>query len=94
MVTRKVQKQTLKITIFVNYLKKQSVTYHFYFLVGKLSKFFKFKDSMTKSYLADFKIQRKRYFIVSLWLTENCTGLLSPKLLDRNAIINDACKIR
>lgn len=62
MVTRKVQKQTLKITIFVNYLKKQSVTYHFYFLVGKLSKFFKFKDSMTKSYLADFKIQRKKVF--------------------------------
>ena len=38
------------------------MTYDVYLFVGKLPKFFNFADSMTKSYLADFKIQRKKAF--------------------------------
>ena len=38
------------------------MTYDVYLFVGKLPKFFNFSDSMTKSYLADFKIKRKKAF--------------------------------
>ena len=38
------------------------MTYDVCLFVGKLPKFFNFSDSMTKSYLADFKIQRKEAF--------------------------------
>ena len=38
------------------------MTYDVYLFVGKLPKFFNFSDSMTKSYLEDFKIQRKKAF--------------------------------
>ena len=36
-----------------------SVTYRFYFFDGNLLKFFNLLESMTKSYLAEFKIHRK-----------------------------------
>ena len=39
--------------------KTKSVTYHFYFFVGNLPKFFNLLESMTKSYLVEFKIYRK-----------------------------------
>ena len=39
--------------------KTKSVTYRFYFFVGKLPKFFNLLESMTKSYLVEFKIHRK-----------------------------------
>ena len=38
--------------------KTKSVTYRFYF-VGNLPKFFNLLESMTKSYLVEFKIHRK-----------------------------------
>ena len=37
----------------------KSVTYRFYFFVGNLPKFFNLLESMTKSYLVEFKIHRK-----------------------------------
>ena len=36
--------------------KTKSITYHFYFFVGNLSKFFNLLDSMAKSYLLEFEI--------------------------------------
>ena len=39
--------------------KTKSVTYRFYFFVGNLPKFFNLVESMTKSYLVEFKIHRK-----------------------------------
>ena len=36
-----------------------SVTYRFYFFAGNLLKFFNLLESMTKSYLVEFKIHRK-----------------------------------
>ena len=39
--------------------KIKSVTYCFYFFVGNLPKFFKLLESMTKSYLVEFKIHRR-----------------------------------
>ena len=56
------------------------MTYHLYFFVGELPKLFNFSDSMTKSYLADFKKQK----IVSDSFSRNFSV--------RNAIMNDACK--
>ena len=59
MVTPKVHKQAFKVSVFVNYLKNQVYDLLFLLFVGKLTKFFNFSDSMTKSCLADFKIQRE-----------------------------------
>ena len=39
--------------------KTKSVTYRFYFFVGKLPKFFNLLESKRKSYLVEFKIYRK-----------------------------------
>ena len=39
--------------------KTKSVTYRFYFFVGKLPKLFNLLESMRKSYLVEFKIHRK-----------------------------------
>ena len=39
--------------------KTMSVTYRFYFFAGNLLKFFNLLESMTKRYLAEFKIHRK-----------------------------------
>ena len=39
--------------------KTKSVTYRFYFFVGNLPIFFKALESMTKSDLVEFKIERK-----------------------------------
>ena len=36
--------------------KTKSMTYRFYFFAGNLLKFFNLLESMTKSYLAEFKI--------------------------------------
>ena len=46
--------QTLKIIG-----KTKSVTYRFYFFVGNRPKFFNLLESMTKSYLEEFKIHGK-----------------------------------
>ena len=39
--------------------KTKLVTYCFYFFFGNLPKFFNLLESMTKSYLVEFKIHRK-----------------------------------
>ena len=39
--------------------KTKLVTHRFYFFVRKLPKFFNLLESMTKSYLVEFKIHRK-----------------------------------
>ena len=69
--------------------KTKSVTYHFYFFVGKLQKSFNFSDSMTKSYLADFMKQRKKAFY---GLQKIVLDSFSRNFSVRNAIMNDACK--
>ena len=51
---RRSKLQLLKITG-----KTKSVTYRFYFFVGNLPKFFNLLESMTKSYLVEFKVHRK-----------------------------------
>ena len=65
------------------------MTYHFYFFVGKLQKSFNFSDSMTKSYLADFKKQRKKAFY---GLQKIVLDSFPRNFSVRNAIMNDACK--
>ena len=65
------------------------MTYHVYFFVGKLPKFFNFLDSMTKSYPADFKIQRKKAFC---GLQKIVLDSFPRNFSVRNAIMNDACK--
>ena len=42
--------------------KTKSVTYRVYFFVGNLPKFFSLLQSMTKSYLVEFKIHRKMVY--------------------------------
>ena len=39
-----------------------SVTYHFYFLVGKFPKFLNFSDSMEKNYLVELNIFKENAF--------------------------------
>ena len=39
------------------------MTYRFYFIVEKLTKFFTFSDSMTKSYLVEFIIHKQMCFM-------------------------------
>ena len=51
---RRSKLQLLKITG-----ETKSVTYRFYFFVGNLPKFFNLLESMTKSYLVEFKVHRK-----------------------------------
>ena len=51
---RRSKLQLLKITG-----KTKSVTYRFYFFVGNLPKFFNLLESMTKSFVVEFKIHRK-----------------------------------
>ena len=51
---RRSKLQLLKIT-----RKTKSVTYRFYFFVGNLPKFCNLLESMTKSFLVEFKIHRK-----------------------------------
>ena len=54
LITFKEQVLTLKIIG-----KSKSVTYRFYFFVQNLPKFFNILESMTKSYLVEFKVHRK-----------------------------------
>ena len=65
--------------------------YHVYFFVGKRPKFFNFLDSMTKSNLADFKMQRKKAFY---GLQKIVLDSFPRNFSVRNAITNDACKPR
>ena len=68
--------------------KTKSVTYRFYFFVQMLPKFFNLLESMTKSYLVEFKIHRKMAYYS-----------LQKIVLDRfprnffiySAIVNDEC---
>ena len=68
--------------------KSNSVTYHFYFFVGKFPRFFKFSDSMEKMYLVELNIFK-----------ENAIYGLQENLLDNflwnfyiwSAIMNGAC---
>ena len=57
--TRQVNKRPSKLQLLKIIGKTKSVTYRFYFFVGKLPKFFKLLESMTKSYLVEFKIHQK-----------------------------------
>ena len=65
------------------------MTYHVNFFDGKLAKFFNFLDSMTKSYLTDFKMQRKKAFY---GLQKIVLDSFPRNFPVRNAIVNDACK--
>ena len=47
--------------------KTKSVTYRFYFFVGKLPKFFNLLESMTKSYLVEFKDTSKNNIIIIVY---------------------------
>ena len=64
--------------------KTKSVTYRFYFFLGKLPKFFNLLESMRKSYLVEFKIHRKMAYYS-----------LQKIVLDRFPrnffIVNDTC---
>ena len=54
--------------------KTKSVTYRFYFFVGNLPKFFNLLESMTKSYLVQFKIQRKMaYYSLQKIVLDKCS---------------------
>ena len=52
-------KRPSKLQLLKIIAKTKSVTYRFYFFVGNLLKFFNLLESMTKSYLVEFKIHRK-----------------------------------
>ena len=55
-------KRPFKLQLLKIIRKTKSVTYRFYFFVGNIPKFFNLVDSMTKSYLVEFKIHRKMAF--------------------------------
>ena len=68
--------------------KTKSVTYRFYFFVGNLPEFFNFLASMTKSYLVEFKIHRKRAF----YSLQNIVLDNFPlNFFILSAIVNDTC---
>ena len=52
-------KRLSKLQLLKIICKTKSVTYRFYLFVGNPPKFFNLLESMTKSYLVDFKIHRK-----------------------------------
>ena len=52
-------KRPSKLQLLKTIGKSKSVSYHLYFFVGNLPKFFNLLESMTKSYVIEFKIQRK-----------------------------------
>ena len=60
--------------------KTKSVIYRFYFFAGNLPKFFNLLESMTKSYLVEFKIYRKMAYYS-----------LQKIVLDKFPIVNDTC---
>ena len=51
-------KSPFKLQLLKTIGKTKSVTYHFYFFVGNLPKFFNLLESMTKIYLVEFKIEK------------------------------------
>ena len=54
--------------------KTKSVNYSFYFIVGNLPKFFNLLESMTKSYLVEFKIHPKMaYYRLQKIVLDRCT---------------------
>ena len=53
--------------------KTKSVTYRFYFFFGDLPKLFNLLESMTKSYVAEFKIHRKMaYYSLQQIVLDKC----------------------
>ena len=44
--------------------KTKSVTYRFHFFVGNLPKFFNLLENMTKSYLVEFKIEKRQNYYI------------------------------
>ena len=67
--------------------KTKSVTYRFYFFVGNLPKFFNLLQSMTKSYLEEFKIHRKMaYYSLQKLVLDRF-----PRNFFLSAIVNDSC---
>ena len=56
----------------------KTVTYRFYFFVGNLPKFFNLLESMTKSYLVEFKIHRKMaYYSLQKFVPDRFPGNFS-----------------
>ena len=68
--------------------KTKSVTYCFYFFVGKLPKFFNLLESMTKSYLVEFKIHRKMAYYS---LQKIALDRFPRNFFIQSAIVNDKC---
>ena len=63
MTTLKVHKKIPQISVFANYPKIKWVTYPFYCIFRKLSKFFNFSNCMAKSYSVELKLYRKSHFM-------------------------------
>ena len=68
--------------------KTKSVTYCFYFFVGKLPKFFNLLESMTKSYLVEFKVHRKMAYYS---LQKIVLDRFPRNFFIQSAIVNDKC---
>ena len=66
--------------------KTKSVTYRFYFFVEKLPKCFNLLESMTKSFLVEFKIHRKMTYY-SLEKIDR----FPQNFFISSAIVNDTC---
>ena len=63
MTTLKVHKKTPKFQFSPIIRKTKSVTYPFYCIFRKLSKFFNFSDGMAKRYSVELKLYRKSHFM-------------------------------
>ena len=68
--------------------KTKSVTYRFYLFVGNLPKFFNLLESMTTSYLVEFKIQRKMAYYS---LQKIVSDKFPRNFFIESAIVNDTC---
>ena len=64
------------------------MTYRFYFFVGKLPKFFNLLESMTKSYLVEFKIHRK---MACCSLQKVVLDRFPRNVFIESATVNDTC---
>ena len=71
-------------------LKAKSATYRFYFFIGNLptGKYFNFLESMTKSYVVEFKIHRKKTFYI---LQKIVPHNFPRDFFIGSAIVNDTC---
>ena len=86
--TRSTKKKPSKFQLLNIIGKTKSVTYRFYFFVGKLSKFFNLLESMTKTYLVEFKIHRKMAYYS---LQKIVLDRFSRNFFILSAIVNDTC---